>query len=129
MSLLPFWYPRALATSFLMNQISFMLYTCLSDIALFINGIETAKAYRLSCCNHYLCRDYHFIAFLIFRISFIFEMNDMLGLHFTSSISSSLIRGRCFENSRTAFIISAVDTIVRPFWKGVFCFWSQFRGH
>lgn len=53
-------------------------------------------------------------------MSFIFEINDMLGLHFISSISSSLIGGRFFDNSWTAFIISAVDTIVLPFWKGVF---------
>lgn len=28
-----------------------MRYTCLSDIALFINGIETAKAYRFRVAN------------------------------------------------------------------------------
>ena len=28
-----------------------MFYTCLSDIALFINGIETVKAYRFRVAN------------------------------------------------------------------------------
>ena len=57
-----------------------MRYTCLSDIALFINGIETVKAYRFRvaitiyavhfhCMNHFTmgCANCKTEPFLFFR--------------------------------------------------------------
>ena len=43
----------------------------------------------------------------------------------TRTISSSVTGGRCFDNSWTAFIISAVDTIMFPFWKRCFLFFRN----
>lgn len=52
----------------------------------------------------------------------------MLGFCFMSPISSSVIGGRCFENSWTAFIISLVDTIMFPFWKRCFLILGRIYG-